>query len=151
EHAPTGPLNDLTGIEFYGNGQRLTWARDLEEMFTLHVNVPASVSTLEARVDLVLSAPPEGFSSGASATAQLDMVSWNQMVLYPPGKHSDDIPITASLRIPAGWHYGTALPVDNEGSNRSPHPSGFPPAGTMEQLYRLTTKEADRSTSVQFL
>src|SRR5947209_2176346 len=118
EHAPTGPLNDLTGIEFYGNGQRLTWARDLEEMFTLHLNVPASVSTLEVRVDLVLPAPPEGFSSGASAPAQLDMVSWNQMVLYPPGKHSDDIPITASLRIPAGWHYGTALPVDNEGSGQ---------------------------------
>ncbi len=118
EHAPTGPVNDLTGIEFYGNGQRLTWRRDLEEMFTLHVNVPASVSTLEARVDLVLPAPPEGFSSGASSTAQLDMVSWNQMVLYPPGKHSDDIPFTASLRIPAGWHYGTALPVDGEANGQ---------------------------------
>src|SRR5205823_12259792 len=33
EHGPTGPINDVTGIEFYANGQRLTWKRDLEEMF----------------------------------------------------------------------------------------------------------------------
>ncbi|HEV2987697.1 MAG TPA: M61 family peptidase [Candidatus Angelobacter sp.] len=118
EHAPTGPINDVTGIEFYGNGQRLTWRRDLDEMFALHVNVPASVSTVEAHLDLLLPAPAEGFSSGASATAQLDMVSWNQMVLYQPGKHSDDISITASLRIPADWHYGTALPVDHESNGQ---------------------------------
>jgi predicted metalloprotease with PDZ domain len=118
EHAPTGPITDVTGIEFYANGQRLTWRRDLEEMFALHVNVPSSVSTLEARLDLVLPAPAQGFSSGASATAQLDVVSWNQLVLYQPGKTSDDISITASLRIPADWHYGTALPVDNEGQGQ---------------------------------
>jgi predicted metalloprotease with PDZ domain len=87
-------------------------------MFALHVNVPSSVSTLEARLDLVLPAPAQGFSSGASATAQLDVVSWNQLVLYQPGKTSDDISITASLRIPADWHYGTALPVDNEGQGQ---------------------------------
>ena len=120
EHGPTGPINDVTGIEFYANGQRLTWKRDLDEMFALHVNVPASVSTLEARLDLLLPAPAEGFSSGASATAQLDMVSWNQLVLYQsqPGKHSDDISITASLRLPVDWHYGTALPLDNEGNGQ---------------------------------
>jgi predicted metalloprotease with PDZ domain len=118
EHAPTGPINDVAGIEFYGNGQRLTWRRDLEEMFALHVNVPASVNTLEVHLDLLLPAPAEGFSSGASATAQLDMVSWNQLVLYQPGKHTDDISITASLRIPADWHYGTALPVDNESNGQ---------------------------------
>jgi predicted metalloprotease with PDZ domain len=118
EHGPTGPIGDLTGLQFFANGQRLTWSRDLVEMFAFHVNVPAGVSTLDARLDLVLPAPPEGFSSGASATAQLDMVSWNQLVLYQPGKHSDDIPITASLKIPADWHYGTALPVENEGNGQ---------------------------------
>lgn len=118
EHAPTGPIGDLTGLQFFANGQRLTWSHDLVEMFAFHVNVPAGVSTLEARLDLVLPAPPEGFSSGASATAELDMVSWNQLVLYQPGKHSDDIPITASLKMPADWHYGTALPVENEGNGQ---------------------------------
>src|SRR6267154_4937350 len=114
EHGPTGPITDLTGLQFFANGKRLTWRRDLDEMYTLHVTVPQGVSTLEAKLDLVMPAPPEGFSSGASATTQLDMLSWNQVVLYVPGKHTDDIPIVASLKLPAGWHYGTALPVASE-------------------------------------
>ncbi len=114
EHGPTGPIADLTGLQFYGNGQRIAWRRDLDDMFTFHLTVPDGVSMLEVRLDLVLPAPAEGFSSGASSTAQLDMVSWNQLLLYPGGHHTDDIPFTASLKIPEGWHYGTALPIDNE-------------------------------------
>ena len=81
EHGPTGPITDLTGLMFFANGKRLTWRRDLDEMYTIHVTVPQGVSTLEAKLDLVMPAPPEGFSSGASATTQLDMLSWNQVVL----------------------------------------------------------------------
>jgi predicted metalloprotease with PDZ domain len=114
EHGPTGPIVDLTGLEFFANGQRLTWRRDLIDMYRFHLTIPAGTRTLEARLDLVLPAPPEGFSSGASATAALDVVSWNQVLLYQPGKRSDDIYFTASLKLPDGWHYGTALPVENE-------------------------------------
>jgi predicted metalloprotease with PDZ domain len=114
EHGPTGPIVDLTGVEFYAHGQRLTWRRDLDEMYTFKVNVPQGVSILEARLDAVLPAPPEGFSSGASATATLDVLSWNQLVLYQPGRHTDLINFSASLKIPAGWRYGTALQVEGE-------------------------------------
>ncbi|HWF05745.1 MAG TPA: M61 family peptidase [Candidatus Angelobacter sp.] len=114
EHGPTGPITDVTGLQFSANGQRLNWRRDLDEMYMFHVTVPQGVTTLEARLDLVMPAPPEGFSSGASATTQLDLMSWNQVVLYVPGKPSDDIQVVASLKLPAGWHYGTALPVANE-------------------------------------
>jgi predicted metalloprotease with PDZ domain len=114
EHGPTGPITDVTGPQFSANGQRLNWRRDLDEMYMFHVTVPQGVTTLDARLDLVMPAPPEGFSSGASATTQLDLMSWNQVVLYVPGKPSDDIQVIASLKLPAGWHYGTALPVANE-------------------------------------
>jgi predicted metalloprotease with PDZ domain len=114
EHGPTGPIADLTGLKFFANGQRLAWRRDLDEMYEFHLTVPQGVSMLEASLDLVMPAPPEGFSSGASATTQLNMLSWNQVVLYPPGPGTDRIQVTASLKLPAGWHYGTALPVANE-------------------------------------
>jgi predicted metalloprotease with PDZ domain len=114
EHGPTGPITDLTGLKFFANGQRLSWRRNLDEMYEIDVTVPQGVTTLEANLDLVMPAPPEGFSSGASATTQLDMLSWNQVVLYAPGKPTDDIPIVASLKLPAGWKYGTALPVAGE-------------------------------------
>lgn len=118
EHGPTGPIVDLTGVEFFANGQRLTWRRDLTDMYMFHLNVPPGVSSLEARLDLVLPAPPEGFSSGASATSQLDVISWNQLVLYQDGKKSDDVQFTATLKLPQGWHYGTALPVASEDSGQ---------------------------------
>jgi predicted metalloprotease with PDZ domain len=114
EHGPTGPIVDLTGIEIYGaKGERLKWRRDLVDMYSLQLTVPEGTSTLEARLNMVMPAPPEGFSSGASATPQLDLLSWNQVVLYPftPGKNTDDILVTPTLKLPGGWHYDTALPV----------------------------------------
>jgi predicted metalloprotease with PDZ domain len=117
EHGPTGPITDLTGLEFYAKGQRLTWHRDLLEMYAIHLTVPEGASTLEARLDMVMPAPPAGFSSGASSTTQLDLLSWNQLLLYPyaPGKNTDDILVTPTLKLPAGWHYGTALHEAGEG------------------------------------
>jgi predicted metalloprotease with PDZ domain len=117
EHGPTGPIADLTGIQFYAKGQRLTWRRDLVDMYAIQLTVPEGTSTLEARLELVMSAPPEGFSSGASATTQLDLLSWNQLVLYPytPGKNTDDILVTPTLKLPEGWHYGTALQAAGQG------------------------------------
>ncbi|HLW55201.1 MAG TPA: M61 family peptidase [Candidatus Angelobacter sp.] len=119
EHGPTGPIVDFTGLEFFAGGKRLTWRRDLVDMYSFHVNVPEGVGTLEARADLVMPAPPEGFSSGASSTTQLDLLSWNQLVLYPytPSTNTDDIQVTASVKLPAGWHYGTALQVAGESGN----------------------------------
>jgi len=118
EHGPTGPIVDMTGLEFFANGQRITWRRDLKDMFTFHLTVPPGVTTLEARLDLVLPAPPEGFSSGASATERMDVVSWNQLVLYKPERPTDHINFSASLKLPDGWHYGTALPVENENNGQ---------------------------------
>ena len=114
EHGPTGPITDLTGVKFFANGQRLTWQRKLDEMYEFDVSVPAGVNAVDAQLDMVMPAPPEGFSSGASATTQLNMLSWNQVVLYPLGPKTDDILVVASLKLPSGWKYGTPLPVQNE-------------------------------------
>ena len=118
EHGPTGPITDTTGIEFFANNQRLPWRRDLVDMYAFHVTVPQGATTLEARLDLVMPAPPEGFSAGASATEQLDMLSWNQVVLYPKGQSSDDVNVRASVKLPEGWRFGTALPIDNPSTNQ---------------------------------
>jgi predicted metalloprotease with PDZ domain len=117
EHGPTGPITDVTGLQFFANGQRISWRRDLSDMYAFHLTVPDRTSMLEARLDLVMPAPPEGFSSGASATPLLDLLSWNQVVLYPQGKNTDDIPVTASLKLPENWHYDTALQVGSEHGN----------------------------------
>ena len=112
EHGPTGPIVDLTGLKFVANGQPLQWRRDDVNMYAIHVDVPAGVSILEATLDYTSPIEQEtGFSAGSTASAQLALVSWNWTLLYPAGYPADQITYRASLKLPSGWKYGTALPI----------------------------------------
>src|SRR5271156_6165029 len=110
EHMPDGPIIEVAGMKFSGGGKAIPWRRDLVEMFSIHVEVPPGVTTLNADFDFLLSAPAGGFSAGASATNSLDVLSWNQVLLYPKGFNIHDVTFVPSLKLPAGWKYGTALP-----------------------------------------
>ena len=117
EHGPTGPVSDLAGLKFTAGGKDVPWRRDLTEMYNINLEVPAGTSTLEASLDYLSPANESGFSSAASATEQLAVISWNQMLLYPKGSNPNTITYTASLKLPAGWKFGTALPVAREGAD----------------------------------
>jgi len=118
EHAPDGPVVDLTGLFFKANGQTLKWRRDTLDGFTIHVEVPQGVTEVQADLDFLSPATFEGgFSAGSSATAKLAVISWNQVLLYPKGYKSDDINYTASLKIPDGWKFGTPLPIASQSGN----------------------------------
>lgn len=111
EHMPDGPVIQMAGLKFSGAGKSIPWRRDLVEMFSIHLDVPAGVSTLDVDFDFLLSAVGSGFSAGASATASLDVLSWNQVLLYPKGAPAKDFYFSPSLKLPSGWKFGTALPV----------------------------------------
>lgn len=109
EHGPTGPIMDLVDLKFSAGGRTMPWERDQADMYTLHLNVPAGVNTLDAAFDFLFTTNTEGFSSGASASTQLVVLSWNQALLYPAGRPAEEIMFAPSLRLPVGWKYGTAL------------------------------------------
>jgi predicted metalloprotease with PDZ domain len=111
EHAPSGPIGDLTGLRFTSGGRTLSWRRDLVDMFTIHVEVPAGVNSVEASLDYVSPGVGGIFSAGSSATAQMMVVNWNQVVLYPKGWTADQITYRPSMRLPAGWKFGTSLSI----------------------------------------
>jgi predicted metalloprotease with PDZ domain len=117
EHGPTGPIANLVGLEIRGHGQRLPWKRDNINLYAFHVDVPAGVASLDVSFDFI--SPPEspGFTSGSSATSELAVLNWNQLVLYPEGASADSLQFQASLRVPPAWRYGTALPIDKESGN----------------------------------
>ncbi len=118
EHAPDGPVVDLAGLKFSASGRTLKWRRDLLDGYTIHVEVPAGETEVSAELDFLSPAMFEGgFSSGSSATDKLAVISWNQVLLYPKGWKSDDLNYTASLRLPEGWKFGTALPVSGQNGN----------------------------------
>src|SRR3954468_22810607 len=64
EHGPTGPIRDLSGIKISASGRALTWRRDLENMYALHVEVPAAVTSIEVSADYLGPVGGGGFSTG---------------------------------------------------------------------------------------
>jgi predicted metalloprotease with PDZ domain len=117
EHAPTGPITDLGGLRISSGGQAVVWKRDSVEMFAFHITVPPGASSVDVKLDFYSTPDSAGFSSAASATSELAILSWNQLVLYPQGMASDDVEVTAQLRLPEGWKFGTALPVARRNGN----------------------------------
>ena len=118
EHGPTGPITDLTGLNFTAGGKTLKWRRDLLDGFTFHVEVPTGVTEVVASLDYASPASVEpGYSAGMSATEKLYIVNWNTLLLYPAGFGSDRLSYTASLRLPAGWKFGSSLHVSQQAGN----------------------------------
>jgi predicted metalloprotease with PDZ domain len=129
EHAPDGPVIDLAGLKFFAGGKTLKWRRDLLDGFTIHVEVPAGDSEVNAELDFLSPAMFEaGFSAGSSATDKMAVISWNQVLLYPKGWKSDEITYVASLKLPANWKYGTALPITSTTADNGETQITFKPA-----------------------
>jgi predicted metalloprotease with PDZ domain len=117
EHGPTGPIEDFAGLVISANGQPLSWQRDDVNMFAFHITVPPGVTTLDIRDDFLATAQASGFSTGASTTATLALLSWNEFVLYPSGDASAQVIVQPSLKLPDGWKFGTALTVASSEGN----------------------------------
>ncbi len=114
EHAPDGPVIDLAGLKFFASGKTLKWRRDLLDGFTIHVDVPAGETEVNAELDFLSPATFEGgFSAGSSATDKMAVISWNQVLLYPKGWKPDDLTYIATLKLPANWKFGTPLPIES--------------------------------------
>ncbi|MGH9588258.1 MAG: M61 family metallopeptidase [Acidobacteriaceae bacterium] len=114
EHEPDGPISDLAGLVFTANGQQIPWVRDDVNMFVFHITVPQGVSMLDVKLDFLATAPASGFSAGASTSANLALLSWNTVVLYPAGAPPSNVDVQASVKLPEGWQYGTALTKTGE-------------------------------------
>lgn len=117
EHAPDGPILNLTGLKFSANGKSIPWRRDLLDMFAFHVTIPEGSTSLDVKLDYIEPAATSGFSAGASATDKLLVLSWNQNLLYPGGARAQEIIYHPTLRLPEGWKSGTALPVEQQSGN----------------------------------
>ena len=113
EHAPTGPINSLVNLRLSVGGKMLPWQRDPVELYTIRCVIPEGASTLDVTLDNVIPTGAGGYSSGTSTSAQLAILSWNQLLLYPSGTPADQLVFQASMKLPAGWKFGTALPVAN--------------------------------------
>jgi predicted metalloprotease with PDZ domain len=119
EHMPSGPIDDMAGFFIIGNGQPIRWERDPIDMFAFHFEVPQGVSTVDIKMDFLATPNGGSFTAGGSTSANLAMLSWNTLVLYPQGKKAADVMITPSVTLPEGWKFGTALEPEGAAPNVS--------------------------------
>jgi predicted metalloprotease with PDZ domain len=111
DHSPDGPIANLAGLKFSANGRRIPWRRDLEDMYAVHVNVPEGSSFVSLSLDFLLSAPGPTIDFAASGSANLLILMWNELLLYPRGRPADEIMFVPSLRLPEGWKFNSSLPI----------------------------------------
>ena len=116
EHAPTGPITNLTGVKMSSGGKELAWRRDDVDMYAFHLDVPQGSETLEVSVDYLSTPEASGTHERSDATAKIAVLNWYLVTLYPQGVKTDDLTYEATLQLPPGWKYGTALPVAKETS-----------------------------------
>jgi predicted metalloprotease with PDZ domain len=132
EHTPTGPITQLAGLTVTALGRTLAWRRDPLEMFVFHVEVPDGADAVAVALDYL--SPPAAFGNGygetPNATPHLAIVDWHDLLVYPVGRAATEIPIRASLRLPAGWQFDTALHVESTAAaaDQAGSPAA-PPAG----------------------
>jgi predicted metalloprotease with PDZ domain len=114
DHRPTGPIDNLAGVVVRANGQILPWRRDDVDMYGIRLEVPAGVSRLEVSFDFLATPGDTGSDEDEGTSVNMTVLEWNSVVLYPAHIPVAQIPITASLTVPAGWKLGTALSVTGQ-------------------------------------
>ena len=107
DHAPSGPLQNLGGIITTVDGQRVQWVRDRVSVYAFHIPLPKGAKTVGLDFDYLSAIKPSaGRVEFSDAIVDLE---WNEVVMYPAGYFSRDIPVNTTLKLPQGWKYATAL------------------------------------------
>ncbi len=113
EHGPNGPISSLTGLEFEADGKTtIPWKRDLLDVFTFHVEIPAGVNHLIVNFEFI---EPNGYSS----SDKLMVLEWNDVLLYPAGTLAQQLTFEAKLLLPDGWKFGTPLAIEKQSKNET--------------------------------
>ena len=120
EHQPSGPIEQVVGFTVSAGGKALPWRRDPLDLFLMRVEVPAGADSVTVELDYL--SPPESYGSGygqtPNGTPHLAVVDWHDLLVYPLGTSATDMPVRATLRLPAGWQLDTALPLDEKAEQK---------------------------------
>ena len=106
-HGPRGPVDQVGGLRFSVDGKPLPWRRDPLDMYRFRVDVPAGASVLVAEFEHL--SPMDSVQGRVVVTPEIVGLQWNAVALYPVGYRADQIQVRPSVKLPAGWGFGTAL------------------------------------------
>lgn len=126
-HSPAGRLDQFSGVECSGGDARIPWTRDPVDVWAFHFDIPKGVSTLTCRFEFL--SPLDKEQGREVMTPNIVGVQWNQILLYPAGHDASRIRFQATLKLPEGFRYATALETER------------PAAGDAPAVFRTTSLE----------
>ena len=108
-HSPAGPLHNFAGLKISAAGRAVKWTRDTADVYAFHIEVPPGASALDIEAQYLTPVDPE--QGGAAITREMLRLNWYATSLYPAGHFARQVQVDASLMLPEGWQFGTALDV----------------------------------------
>ena len=112
-HSPHGPLVDVSQIKVSANGKPLTWRRDKVDMYAFHVKVPEGVHTLKVQFTVLLNS-----AGSLRASPNVAVLTWTRVLFYQNNINYHHYYVKASVILPKGWGYSTALTTESRVGER---------------------------------
>lgn len=110
-HAPTGPIQLVAGVQITAGGERVEWVRDPVDPYAFHIVVPSGVSEIEVSFDYLSQVSPSQWR--VMMTPEMLNLQFEKLLLYPAGYQHDGIMVQTTVRLPEGWNYGVALETES--------------------------------------
>jgi predicted metalloprotease with PDZ domain len=117
DHSPDGPIWNLAGLKFSSGSREIPWQQDDIDMYAFNLVVPQGITSIEASLDFLISAPGPTIDFSASGAGNLFILMWNQVVLYPKGPPAAELIFKPTLTLPSRWKFSTSLPVSTQSGN----------------------------------
>jgi predicted metalloprotease with PDZ domain len=107
DHAPSGPIDRLSGLKITSGGAPVSWTRDPVDIFAFRLHPAAAARSVEIEFDYL--SPTSSKVGAVEISRDVLLLEWNALVLYPAGYFARQIPVEASITLPTGWQLGSAL------------------------------------------
>ncbi len=119
-HNPRGEIRKVAGFRATAAGRELRWTRDTLDVTAFHIDVPPGVSAIDIEFQYVTSTADN--QGRTVATPDMASIQWIANSMYPAGYYIRNIPVQASVIVPAAWKVATALRPIRQTGNRIDYP-----------------------------
>jgi predicted metalloprotease with PDZ domain len=114
---PAGPIQNLVSLHVAAGGREVTWHRDPVDMYKFTCDA-GNADTVAVSMDVIGSTPADGYNATLMGTANVAVLQWSSVLVYPEGENVYNQPVTATLRLPKGWNGASALTESGRSGDR---------------------------------
>lgn len=106
--AVRGPLQNLAALTATAEGRPVRWRRDANDVWAFRFELPPGARHLDLSFKHL--SPLTASQGRVMFSPDMGNLQWNAVLLYPKGSIRKTR-VEASLKLPAGWRFASALPV----------------------------------------